>query len=58
MKRPLKSILLWATLAIVSCLGGCSKSMETTTALDDSKMPWGRPASWEKTMPIAPGFQY
>ncbi|MDR0647026.1 MAG: hypothetical protein LBF43_01145 [Puniceicoccales bacterium] len=54
----MKSIFLLATLAIASCLGGCSQSMETTAALDDSKMPWGRPATWEKTMPIAPGFQY
>jgi hypothetical protein len=58
MKKSMKSIFLLATLAIASCLGGCSQSMETTAALDDSKMPWGRPATWEKTMPIAPGFQY
>jgi hypothetical protein len=58
MKKFITSIFMLATLVIASCLGGCSQSMETTTALDDSKMPWGRPASWEKTMPIAPGFQY
>ena len=41
-----------------SLLGGCSQTMESTEALDESRLPWGRPADWEKSMPIAPGVRY
>lgn len=44
-------------LFMLTFLGGCAKTTETT-ALDDSDLPWGRPADWEKTMPIAPSIQY
>lgn len=38
-------------------LGGCSQTVDNT-ALSDSELPWGRPADWEKTMPVAPGVRY
>ena len=47
-------ILCFASLGF---LGGCSKTVDNT-ALDDSDLPWGRPADWEKTMPVAPGVRY
>lgn len=47
----------WLVLLLLSLLGGCAQTTETI-ALDESDLPWGRPADWEKTMPIAPGVQY
>ncbi len=44
-------------LCAACLLGGCSQSVDTQ-ALDESRLPWGRPADWETSMPIAPGFQY
>ena len=29
-----------------------------TRELDDSELPWGRPADWETEMPLAPGISY
>lgn len=45
-------------LVVLSLLGGCSQTVESTEALDASRLPWGRPADWEKSMPIAPGVRY
>ena len=45
-------------LVISGLLGGCSQTVESTEALDESRLPWARPADWEKTMPIAPGVRY
>ena len=45
-------------MIFVCLLSGCSQTMESTEALDDSQLPWARPAEWEKTMPIAPGVRY
>ena len=50
--------LLYLLIVIFNLLGGCSQTVDTTKALDDSRLPWGRPADWEKTMPIAPGVRY
>ena len=47
----------WTILLLLSMLGGCAQTTETA-ALDESDLPWGRPADWEKSMPIAPGVQY
>ncbi len=44
-------------IGILCLLSGCSQTVETT-ALDQSDLPWGRPADWEKSMPISPGFTY
>ena len=44
-------------LVALAFLGGCSQTVEHTD-LNDSELPWGRPADWEKTMPIAPGVRY
>ena len=44
-------------LILLSLLGGCAQTTETT-ALDKSDLPWGRPADWETSMPIAPGVLY
>lgn len=49
---------LYSLLIVLSLLGGCSQTIESTEALDDSQLPWARPADWEKTMPIAPGVRY
>lgn len=46
-----------AILLLLGLLSGCVQTTETV-ALDESDLPWGRPADWEKTMPIAPGVQY
>ena len=34
------------------------KRKSRTRELDDSELPWGRPADWETEMPIAPGISY
>ena len=47
----------WMILLLLGLLSGCAQTTETT-ALDESDLPWGRPADWEKTMPISPGVQY
>lgn len=44
-------------LCLLGLLGGCAQTTETL-ALDASDLPWGRPADWEKSMPIAPSVQY
>ena len=45
------------TIGILCLLSGCSKTAETVD-LNDSELPWGRPATWEKEMPLTPGFKY
>ena len=34
------------------------KKKSRTRELDDSELPWGRPADWETEMPLAPGISY
>lgn len=34
------------------------KKKSHTRELDDSELPWGRPADWETEMPLAPGISY
>jgi hypothetical protein len=34
------------------------KKKSHTSELDDSELPWGRPADWETEMPLAPGISY
>ena len=34
------------------------KKNSHTRELDDSELPWGRPADWETEMPLAPGISY
>lgn len=53
----MKNIHFCIILGVACILGGCSKTVETS-ALEDSDLPWGRPADWETSMPIAPGVQY
>ena len=34
------------------------KRRSRTRELDDSELPWGRPANWETETPLAPGLSY
>ena len=34
------------------------KKKSRTRELDDSELPWGRPADWETEMPLSPGISY
>ena len=34
------------------------KKKSHTRELDDSELPWGRPADWETETPLAPGISY
>ena len=34
------------------------KKKSHTRELDDSELPWGRPADWETEMPLSPGISY
>ena len=34
------------------------KRKSRTRELDDSELPWGRPANWETETPLAPGLSY
>ncbi len=43
--------------SLLALLGGCSQTVDNT-ALNESDLPWARPADWEMTMPVAPGVQY
>jgi hypothetical protein len=58
MKILNRTIRFFSLLGALVVFGGCSRHLETTAALDDSQIPWGRPVEWEKSMPVAPGFQY
>ena len=49
---------LFCLFILSIAMGGCSKTVETTSDLSDSKLPWGQPAEWEKSMPIAPGVKF
>ena len=35
-----------------------NKKKSHTRELDDSELPWGRPADWETETPLAPGINY
>lgn len=59
MNHLAKNLGLFLFLFSVLCLlGGCSDTVENAQALNESKLPWGRPADWETTMPVGPGINY
>ena len=53
----MKILFLSFSLITMLFLGGCAQT-DSTIALGNSNLPWGRPTDWEKSMPIAPGIVY
>jgi hypothetical protein len=48
MSRPFKAVLFLALTALAALSSGCA---DDANASRNSPLPWGRPASWEGTMP-------
>tara|TARA_B100001093_G_scaffold367957_1_gene352880 strand:+ start:4466 stop:4645 length:180 start_codon:yes stop_codon:yes gene_type:complete len=51
MRRLIQTFFLFLMILFASSLSGCFTATE-----DESSLPWGRPASWENSMPGMPGM--